>query len=58
MYVPIFGIDVWEHSYYLKYGPERKQYLKNFWDIVNWNQVSKNFEYAMEGKIDDIAVKY
>jgi Fe-Mn family superoxide dismutase len=34
---PILGVDVWEHSYYLMYGPDRKEWLEKFFDIVNWD---------------------
>jgi len=34
---PILGVDVWEHSYYLMYGPDRKEWLSKFFDIVNWD---------------------
>jgi len=43
---PIFGIDVWEHAYYLKYQNKRPEYLKNVWNVVNWAEVSKRFEAA------------
>mgnify|MGYP003574887750 CR=1 FL=1 len=46
--VPILGIDLWEHAYYLKYKNLRDKYLQSFWKIVNWKQVS---EYDEEAKL-------
>jgi Fe-Mn family superoxide dismutase len=43
---PVFGVDVWEHAYYLKYQNRRAEYLKAFWNVINWSEAAKNYEAA------------
>lgn len=48
--IPILGIDVWEHAYYLKYQNKRGDYLSQIWNVINWNEIDKRYNEALDNK--------
>lgn len=49
--IPVLGIDVWEHAYYLKHYNVRADYISDFFFVINWAQISDNYQYAAAGKV-------
>ena len=51
--IPLLGLDLWEHAYYLKYKNKRDLYVDNFFNVINWSFVNKQFDRYQKGKLNE-----
>ncbi len=48
----VFGNDVWEHAYYLKYQNRRPEYLMSWWSVLDWERIGRRYEAARAGTLE------
>jgi len=54
--IPVLQLDMWEHAFYLDYQNVKGDYVKAFWNIVNWGNVSQRFEAARAGAASTLLI--
>jgi Fe-Mn family superoxide dismutase len=54
--IPLLGLDLWEHAYYLKYKNKRNEYIDNFFTVINWSFVNRQFDSHQKGKLNESKV--
>ena len=48
--IPVLGLDVWEHAYYVKYHNKRPDYINAWWHVINWDEIEENYRGQLDEK--------